>query len=84
MTERVDHTYRSHGHYKEGTTQEDLERVPSGRTTIDEEAIRCAQVTMMAHMFWHTEDEEVRDTGHGVVNDTHDAHETSSPPRRLE
>ena len=58
--------------------------MPSGQITIGVGAIGSAQVTMMAHMVGHAEDVVVRDTGHDVVEDTHDARELPSPLRRLE
>ena len=81
LTKRVIHTYRND---EKGTAQEDLERAPSGLTMINAGAVRSAQVTMMAHMVRHTENEMVRDTGHAVVEGTHDARGIPSPLRRLE
>ena len=73
---------KGQSHLQKGTAEEDFERVPSGLTKIDAGAIRGVQVTMMANMVSHAEDEVVRDTGHDVVVDTHDARRIPLPLRR--
>ena len=58
--------------------------MPSGLTTINVGAVMGPHITMTAHMIRHAEDEMVRDTGHDVVEDTHDACGIPSLLRRLE